>query len=77
VWLVVGHNLLAFCLGYGMASVARLPEADRRAVTMEVGIQNSGLGLLILFTFFPEASGMLLIAGFCGVWHLVEGITLS
>lgn len=77
VWLVIGHNLLAFCLGYGMASALSLLEADRRAVTMEVGIQNSGLGLLILFTFFPEAGGMLLIAGFWGVWHLIAGITLS
>lgn len=77
VWLVIGHNLLAFCLGYGMASALGLPEADRRAVTMEVGIQNSGLALVILFTFFPEAGGMLLIAGFWGVWHLVAGITLA
>lgn len=77
VWLVIGHNLLAFCLGFGMAGAFRLPAADRRAVTMEVGIQNSGLALVILFTFFPEAGGMLLIAGFWGVWHLIAGITLS
>ncbi|WP_376696795.1 bile acid:sodium symporter family protein [Wenzhouxiangella sp. EGI_FJ10305] len=77
VWLVIGHNLLAFSLGFGMASLVKLPDADRRAVTMEVGIQNSGLGLVILFTFFPEAGGMLLVAGFWGVWHLVAGITLS
>jgi BASS family bile acid:Na+ symporter len=77
VWLVVGHNLLAFCLGFGMASLLKVPAADRRAVTMEVGIQNSGLGLVILFTFFPEAGGMLLIAGFWGVWHLIAGITLA
>lgn len=77
VWLVIGHNLIAFGLGFAMARLARLPAADRRAVTMEVGIQNSGLGLVILFTFFPEAGGMLLIAGFWGVWHLVAGITLS
>jgi len=77
VWLVIGHNLIAFALGFAMARLTRLPAADRRAVTMEVGIQNSGLGLVILFTFFPEAGGMLLIAGFWGVWHLVAGITLS
>ncbi|NEZ03577.1 bile acid:sodium symporter family protein [Wenzhouxiangella sp. XN201] len=77
VWLVIGHNLLAFFLGFGMASLFKLPDADRRAVTMEVGIQNSGLGLVILFTFFPTAGGMLLIAGFWGVWHLIAGIALS
>ena len=76
-WLVVGHNFLALSLGYGMGLMLKLPVADRRAVTLEVGIQNSGLGLVILFTFFPEAGGMMLITAFWGVWHLVSGLTLS
>ena len=76
-WLVVAHNLLALSLGYGMGTALKLPVADRRAVTLEVGIQNSGLGLVILFTFFPQAGGMMLITAFWGVWHLVSGLTLS
>lgn len=76
-WLVVAHNLLALLLGYGMGTALKLPVADRRAVTMEVGIQNSGLGLVILFTFFPQAGSMMLITAFWGVWHLVSGLTLS
>ena len=76
-WLVVGHNLLALALGFGMARLMSLSVPDQRAVTMEVGIQNSGLGLVILFTFFPEAGGMMLITAFWGVWHLVSGLTLS
>ncbi|NYR08224.1 bile acid:sodium symporter family protein [Psychrobacter sp. BI730] len=76
-WLVVGHNCLALSLGYGMGLMLKLPVADRRAVTLEVGIQNSGLGLVILFTFFSEAGGMMLITAFWGVWHLVSGLTLS
>ncbi|MGE6572473.1 bile acid:sodium symporter family protein [Psychrobacter namhaensis] len=76
-WLVVAHNLLALSLGYGIGRILKLPIADRRAVTLEVGIQNSGLGLVILFTFFPEAGGMMLITAFWGVWHLVSGLTLS
>ena len=76
-WLVVGHNLLALTLGYGMARLMRLTVPDQRAVTMEVGIQNSGLGLVILFTFFPDAGGMMLITAFWRVWHLVSGLTLS
>ncbi len=76
-WLVVGHNLLALGLGYAMARAMKLSLPDRRAVTMEVGIQNSGLGLVILFTFFPEAGGMMLITAFWGVWHLISGLTLS
>ncbi len=76
-WLVVGHNLIALGLGYAMARMMKLDVPDRRAVTLEVGIQNSGLGLVILFTFFPDAGGMMLITAFWGVWHLVSGLTLS
>jgi BASS family bile acid:Na+ symporter len=76
-WLVVAHNALALAIGYGCARLSGLPGADRRAITLEVGIQNSALGLVIIFTFFPEASGMLLIAAFWGCWHLVSGLTLA
>jgi len=76
-FLVVGHNALALSLGYFGAKLAGLPVADRRAIALEVGIQNGALALVIIFTFFPQASGMLLIAAFWGVWHLVSGIGLS
>ncbi|WP_299593445.1 bile acid:sodium symporter family protein [uncultured Microbulbifer sp.] len=75
--LVVAHNALAFLIGDLSSRAARLPRGDRRAVTMEVGIQNSGLALAILFTFYPQAGEMLVIAGFWGVWHLVSGLSLA
>jgi BASS family bile acid:Na+ symporter len=75
--LVVAHNAFAFWIGDFSGRVMRLPVADRRAVTMEVGIQNSGLALAILFTFYPAAGEMLVVAGFWGVWHLVGGLALA
>ncbi|MBN8431941.1 bile acid:sodium symporter family protein [Microbulbifer salipaludis] len=75
--LVVAHNAIAFLIGDLASRAARLPQGDRRAVTMEVGIQNSGLALAILFTFYPEAGEMLVIAGFWGVWHLISGLCLA
>jgi BASS family bile acid:Na+ symporter len=75
--LVIAHNLLAFSVGAGAARLAKLPHAERRAVTMEVGIQNSGLGLTLLFTFFPQAGGMVLIAACWGIWHLISGLSLA
>jgi len=77
VILVVLQNLLALGMGAFAGGLTGLPRQDRRAITMEVGIQNSGLGLAILFTFFPEASGMILIAAFWGVWHLISGLLLA
>lgn len=76
-YVVVAQNLLALALGYASSRALRLGAAATRAVTLEVGIQNSGLGLVILFTFFPEAGDMLLVTAFWGVWHLVTGIALS
>ena len=76
-WLVVGHNGLAIILGYVGSKLSKLPEVDCRAIALEVGIQNGALALVIIFTFFPQASGMLLIAAFWGVWHLVSGLSLA
>jgi len=76
-WLVVAHNALALSIGYFSARLSGLPDAERRAITLEVGIQNSALGLVIIFTFFPQVTGMLLIAAFWGTWHLVSGMALA
>jgi BASS family bile acid:Na+ symporter len=76
-WLVVLQNAMALAIGLSVARLARLNDADTRAVTIEVGIHNSGLGLAILLTFFPNAGSMLLITAFWGVWHLVSGLALS
>jgi BASS family bile acid:Na+ symporter len=76
-WVVVGQNLLAMAVGYLAATAARLPEADRRALTIEVSIHNTGLGLAVLFTFFPQAGGMMLVTAFWGVWHLVSGLAVA
>jgi BASS family bile acid:Na+ symporter len=76
-WLVVLQNAMALGIGLFVARLARLDAPDSRAVTIEVGIHNSGLGLAILLTFFPNAGSMLLITAFWGVWHLVSGLALS
>lgn len=75
--LVVGQNLLALLLGNLAGRLCRLPKGERRAVTMEIGIQNSALALSIIFTFFPQAGGMMLIAGFWSFWHLFSGLLLA
>ncbi len=77
VVVVFLHNALALSLGYGAGRLARLPEADVRAVTIEVGIQNSALGLVLVFNFFDGLGGMAIIAAWWGIWHIVAGLTLS
>ena len=74
--VVVVHNALAFALGYTAARLARLEPRDRRAITIEVGIQNAGLALLITVEFFAGLGGMALVAACWGFWHLVAGFSL-
>ena len=75
--LVAVHNATALAMGYTAARLAGLVERDRRAVAIEVGIQNSGLGLLIVFTFFDGLGGMAIVAAWWGVWHILSGLTVA
>jgi BASS family bile acid:Na+ symporter len=81
VGMVVGvvfiHNASALATGYGMAWATRLPERDRRAVCIECGIQNSGLGLILIFSFFDGLGGMAVVAAWWGIWHIVAGMTVA
>ncbi|SIQ38005.1 bile acid:sodium symporter family protein [Maribacter ulvicola] len=76
-WIVLIHNLIAFFTGYSLGRIFKLPEAGVRSITIETGIQNSGLGLLLIFTFFDGLGGMAMLAAFWGVWHIVSGLILA
>jgi bile acid:Na+ symporter, BASS family len=71
------QNAVGLAGGYGLARAARLPEYDARAVSIEVGIQNSALGLVIVFTFFDGLGGMAVTAAWWGVWHLISGLAIA
>lgn len=71
------HNAVALALGYGAGWAARLPERDRRATAIEVGIQNSALALVLIFGFFGGLGGMALVAAWWGIWHIIAGLALA
>jgi BASS family bile acid:Na+ symporter len=75
--LVVVHNALALGTGFLFAKILNLPFKDVKTITFETGVQNSGLGLVLIFTFFNAMGGMALVAASWGVWHLVTGGLLS
>lgn len=78
IWFAVFiQNGLALFGGYATSRLFRLPKRDARAVSIEVGIQNSALGLALVFEFFAGLGGMALIAAWWGVWHLISGLTLA
>jgi BASS family bile acid:Na+ symporter len=80
--IVLVHNLLAFLAGNFSARLAALNDRDRRTITIETGIQNSGLALMLIFNpeiFPPEilTGGMAFMAAWWGVWHIISGLGLS
>ena len=77
VGVVAVQNALALATGYGFALLVRLPERDRRAVSIECGIQNSGLGLILIFNFFGGLGGMAVVAAWWGIWHIIAGLSLA
>ncbi|MEL7020342.1 MAG: bile acid:sodium symporter family protein, partial [Bacteroidota bacterium] len=76
-WVVVIHNLLAFLVGYYFARWNRLSIRDARTISIETGIQNTGLGLILAFNFFDGIGGMTLVLAWWGIWHLISGLALA
>ncbi len=71
--IVVVHNGLAFATGAVAGRLLSGVRGTRRALTFEIGIQNSGLALVILLSQLRGLGGAAAIAAVWGVWHLIAG----
>ncbi|MGM0854818.1 MAG: bile acid:sodium symporter family protein [Bacillota bacterium] len=72
---VILHNLFGLGLGYGTGVLMKLDESKRRAISIEVGMQNSGLGVALATAHFgPLAALPSVIAA---VWHNISGPILA
>jgi len=71
--IVILHNAVAFATGSLAGMVLSRRSPTRRALTFEIGIQNSGLALVILLGQLKGLGGAAAIAAVWGVWHLVAG----
>ena len=74
--LVIAHNGIAFLMGYLSGVISGADKPSRRALTFEVGIQNSGLGIVILLTQLGGLGGAGVVAGLWGTWHIIAGLIL-
>lgn len=80
--IVLIHNGIAFLTGFLFSTLTKRSRYDRRAITIETGIQNSGLGLVLLFNpnIFPPdmmIGGMAIVTAWWGVWHILSGLALA
>ena len=84
-FIVLLHNGVALATGYFGGRLARLSRYNVKTLTIETGIQNSGLGLVLLFNpaiFPPEIwhghyGGMLFVTAWWGFWHIISGLSVA
>jgi bile acid:Na+ symporter, BASS family len=79
ILLVLAHNAIALGSGYGFAWLMGLAQTERRTISIETGIQNSGLALVLIFDpqIFGGLGGMAMIAACWGIWHLISGMGMA
>ncbi len=75
--IVIAHNILGYISGFYFAKTMRLNYKNQKTLSLETGIQNAGLGLLLVFTFFDGLGGMALLVAFWAVWDIFSGLVLA
>ena len=72
---VIAHNTLGLALGYLVGLAGRLPETGRRALSVEVGMQNSGLAASLATAHFEPLAA--LPGALFSVWHNLSGAAVA
>ncbi|HHC79567.1 MAG TPA: bile acid:sodium symporter family protein [Flavobacteriia bacterium] len=77
IYLVILHNFLGLLGGFYFAKMMKLSYRNQKTMALETGIQNSGLGLLLVFAFFDGLGGMALCVAFWGIWDILSGLVIA
>jgi bile acid:Na+ symporter, BASS family len=72
---VIVHNTLGLLLGYWGGRLLKMDEVDCRTVGIEVGMQNSGLGIALASQFVSPLAA--LPSAIFSLWHNLSGIALA
>ena len=75
LYIGILHNVVALTLGYLTARLCYVLFKNQKTLTVETGIQNSGL--LLVFLFFNGLAGMTILVTFWGIWHIISGLILA
>ena len=71
------QHAMALALGYGVARGTGLPSKSRKAMTFEVSVRNTGLGLVLVFAYFGGLGGMALVAAWWGLYDILAGLVVA
>ena len=75
--VVALHNGLGYLLGFGASRLFKLPYADSKAIAIEVGMQNSGLGVALAAVHFATSPITAVPSAIFSLWHNISGPALA
>ncbi len=75
--VVALHNGLGYLLGFGASWLFKLPYADSKAIAIEVGMQNSGLGVALAAVHFAASPITAVPSAIFSLWHNISGPALA
>lgn len=75
--VVILHNVLGYAAGYLLALLLKLPVSKQKALSIEIGMQNSGLATSLAATSFPDLAMATVPGAIFSVWHNISGAILA
>lgn len=75
--VVILHNLLGYLCGYGIGKLFKMDMARKKAVAIEIGMQNSGLATTLAGSAFPDMAMATVPGAIFSVWHNISGALLA
>lgn len=75
--VVILHNLLGYACGFGLGKVLKMDMPKTKALTVEIGMQNSGLATSLANTAFPSLALATVPGAIFSVWHNISGAILA
>ena len=75
--VVALHNGLGYLLGFGASRLFKLPYPDSKAIAIEVGMQNSGLGVALAAVHFAASPITAVPSAIFSLWHNISGPALA
>lgn len=75
--VVILHNLLGYATGFLLGKVLKLSDPQKKALSIEIGMQNSGLATSLAGTAFPDLAMATVPGAIFSVWHNISGAILA
>ncbi|WP_022768764.1 MULTISPECIES: bile acid:sodium symporter family protein [unclassified Butyrivibrio] len=75
--VVILHNVLGYVVGFALGLVLKLPMSKKKALSIEIGMQNSGLATSLAGSAFPDLAMATVPGAIFSVWHNISGALLA